>query len=114
MSAAVGKKPREKSRPVIAGFPSRAPANFSSASTKIRRSGRHSFSAPMAGVSRTRSPSERRRRIRISAPFARPGSKDDDSLSFNARFVDQHDRNIVADGVDAPAGATLQALLVER
>ena len=98
--------------PATAGFPASAAANRSSIKRKIRRSGRQACSAVIAGVSRTMSPRERGRMIRISAPCGRLGRTEDASLGFNACFVDEHHRNITANRINAPAGAALQPLLV--
>ena len=41
--------------------------------------------------------------MRSSAPSGRLGSSKSRSLSFNARFVDEHHGNIAADGINAAA-----------
>src|ERR1700690_582014 len=60
------------------------------------------------------SPSERSRATRTSAPRGRWRSKEDDSLGFNARFVDQHDRDIAPNGINAPASSAFQPLFIGR
>src|SRR5580658_1703241 len=129
-SSAVSPRPREKISSAIAGFPSRTGAKRGSTSTLMRKSGREACSAAMAGVSSTRSPSERRRMIRISAPCGKDGSRVEGSFElggafnfydaakcaasfgFNAGFINQHHRDVFANRIDAMARRALQAALV--
>src|SRR5271156_6782122 len=129
-SRAVSPRLRERISSLMEGFPSSTGAKRGSTSTEMRKSGRQECSAAMAGVSSTKSPSERRRMIRISAPCGKAGSrvarsfefgeafnfyevaKGAASFGFNAGFVNQHHRNVFANRIDAVARRALQATLI--
>src|SRR5580658_5124843 len=104
----------------MAGLPSNTAANRSSARTLMRKSGRQSCSARMAGVSRTRSPSDRRRISRTSAPRGSSGkiaaadtlARRAASFVGNAGFVHEHHGDIFANRVNAAAGGALEAVLI--
>src|SRR4051812_34530166 len=61
-----------------------------------RASGYARRSAPMSGVVNTTSPIKRSRRRRIV------------NLRFDGRLVNQHDGDVVLDGIDTPALRTLE------
>ena len=63
----------------------------------------------MAGVVNTQSPRERRR---ISSTFAPLGNWESKRLVLHARFVDEHNGNVVTDGVDAFALHALEAAAI--
>src|SRR5271155_4662260 len=129
-SRAVSPRLRERISPLMEGFPSSTGAKRGSTSTEIRKSGRQECSAAMAGVSSTKSPSERGRIIRISAPCGNAGSRVEGSFEFggafnfygvancaasfgfNAGFINQHHRDVFANRIDAMARRALQAALV--
>src|ERR1700722_2935917 len=100
---------------LIAGLPSSTPANLGSRRTAICRSGRQAFNAATAGVSRTRSPSERKRTIKISEFLGSSFNADCRGLlSVDARFVNQHHRDVFANRVYAAAGRAFQTALITR
>src|SRR5262245_9387653 len=70
----------------------------------MRASGNWLRTALIAGVVKTTSPIWRKRTRRTFTQF--PNSR------FDLRLVDEHDRNVVLDRVDALTGAALQACTV--
>jgi hypothetical protein len=121
-----------------AALPSKSSRKRDSTITEIRRSGRQSFSRRSVGVRRMMSPIDLRRIIRMRAPggkaerqettsirfqirilnFGRldgraPGLEfKRDSFGFNFCVLDNHVRNIVVDGINAPALRALQTFTV--
>src|SRR5450432_603335 len=130
-SMEVAIKLRDKIISLIAGLPSRTAAKRGSTSTEIRKSGRQALSAAIAGVSRTRSPNERRRMISISEASGSPGSSEKAEpgltdgtaardrfgstaeygklFGVDARFVSEHDGNIFANRINTAARRAFQA-----
>src|SRR5688572_17431996 len=93
----------------MSGFPSKQPANLDSTRTEMRNLENSSLSARMGLVSSKQSPIERSRIKRMCAPVGKLRRR---SLVFNLGFVDKHDGDVIAYGIDAVALAALQALSV--
>src|SRR5271155_4929153 len=92
------------------GLPSKISAKRGSTMTLILRSGRWRLRRDRAGVVRTQSPRDRKRITAIREPDGKRSSKF--TLFFDAGFVDQHHRDVVANRVDPLTFHAFQAVFV--